>query len=228
MKTMAAFLLALALAVSTGWASDPLPARGVLVLAVKGGLKVSTDGKKFERARSGQRYSEGAIFRTSSGHADLFFRRIGTMVRILPNSEVRMEKLEIHRNPQGILVKDTLLDLRKGRIITFVRVLFPESKFQVRTDLGIATVAGAGTGRYDIGANGRFVTAKSSSSALKVVIDGNERLIAPGEAYAAKSKKLQPLRPSEREILLIEADELEALAQQLTPPPAADELPPKK
>lgn len=224
----AMFLLALAMGMerfaqaATGGA---LPERDVLVLNSSGNLRVSMDGKKFKAARRGESYKEGAIFRASGGPADLFFRRIGTMVRLMPGAELEVEKLVWHRNAEGRIVKETVLDLRHGRVLTFVRVLFPESKFQVRTEAGLATVAGAGTGRYDIGANGRFVAAKSSSSALKVVVEGEERMVAPGEAYATKHKKLQPIRPSEREMMLIEADELEALAQQLTAPPSEDELP---
>lgn len=189
-----------------------------MVLKSEGFLKVAREGKKFERARRDREYGEGSVFRVTGGHADIFFRQIGTMVRLLPGAELRVETLKSQRKENGLIAKDTLLDLRAGRILTFVRVQFPESRFQVRTAKGLATVTGAGTGRYDIGAAGRFVTAKSSSSALKVVLDGNERYIAPGEAYATRNRKLEPIRPSKNELFLIQVDELEAMAQQLQTP----------
>lgn len=198
--------------------STPLPRRAAVVLATAGKLEVSLDGKTFHRAKKGEIFYEGAVFRTGrSGSADLFFRRIGTMVRLLPGSELELEKLQRKEGEKGISVNETILSLHKGRVFTFVRVLFPESTFQVRTEKGLATLKGSGTGRYDIAANGRFVTGKSSRSSLKVIVEGEERIIAPGELFNIRDKKVTPLAPSESESLLLEMDELQRLAEVLAP-----------
>ncbi len=234
MKTKIQLLLALlffsqaALTPAAPAVSEALPPRVVIVLAVDGKLEASTDGKKFHRVRKGATLSEGTVVRVEgAGHADLFFRRIGTMVRLMPKTELKIETLKWRRNSEGVVVKDTTLDLRKGRVFAFVRVLFPESKFQVRTEMGLATLKGSGTGRYDIGADGRFVVGKSSRSSLKVIIDGNERVVDPGNIFNAREKRVSPLAPSDSEMLIIEIDELQSLAEQLTPAPTQDELPKK-
>ncbi len=204
--------------------NPPLAPRAALALSVAGRLEVSADGRKFKTAHQGDTFSEGSTLRLKgSGHTDIFFRRIGTMVRLMPKTELRIETLEQHYNPEGKVVKTTILDLKKGRVFAFVRVLFPQSRFQVKTVKGLGTLQGSGTGRYDIHANGRFVAGKSSRSSLKVIVEGEERSIEPGNVFNVSDGKTIPLAPSEAEMIVLQIDELERLAELLTPEPAANE-----
>lgn len=232
MKRLSSFLSVLLLlyvqeAAHPVFASDlpPLSPRVALALSVVGKLEVSADGKKFKAAHQGDTFSEGAILRVKgSGHTDIFFRRIGTMVRLMPRTQLKIDTLEQHYNPEGKVVKTTVLELKKGRLFAFVRVLFPQSKFQVKTENGLATLQGSGTGRYDIQSNGRFVAGKSSRSSLKVIVEGEERSIEPGNVFNSAEGKTIPLAPSEAELIVLQIDELQRLSELLTPEPAPNEL----
>jgi hypothetical protein len=197
-----------------------------LVLSVHGKCDYSEDGTTFTALKAGHVLKQGAVVRTGEGaRTDLFFRRIGTTVRLQSGTEVKLEKMARHLK-DGLPVMETLLDLRTGRIFTVVRSLVPGSTFEIRNAAGRSVVeGGGGKGRYIITADGTQVTDKDSVVPLKVIGETGVTVITPGKKFSAKDGKLFSLAAPEAVELLIDFDELDSLAEQLTPP---EELPKRK
>ncbi|MDB6038291.1 MAG: hypothetical protein JWM99_2132 [Verrucomicrobiales bacterium] len=189
-----------------------------VVLSVRGKCEYSDDGTTFAPLKTGHVFHQGSVVRTGSGaRTDLFFRRIGTTVRLQPETEVKLEKLDRHIK-DGMPVMQTLLDLHTGRIFTVVRSLVPGSTFEIRNAAGRSVVEGAGgKGRYIITADGTHVTDKDSVIPLKVIGETGVTVISPGQKFNSKEGKSFAVAPSETVESLIDFDELDSLAEQLTP-----------
>lgn len=160
-------------------------------------------------------FTQGMVVRTGAdSRVDLFFRRIGTTVRLQPETEIRLETMA-RRMEGGVPVMQTLLDLRKGRIFTVSRSLVPKSTFEIRNAAGRSVVEGCGGKcRYIVTADGSHVTEKNSVAPVKVVGENGVTLITPGMKLAAKDGKMLPLEAPESVKLLIEFDELDSLEEQ--------------
>jgi hypothetical protein len=197
-----------------------------VVLSVNGKCAYSEDGTTFAPLKAKQILKQGAVVRTGEGaRTDLFFRRVGTTVRLQSGTEVRLEKMARHVK-DGQPVMETLLDLRTGRIFTVVRALVPGSTFSIRNAAGQSVVEGGGSqGRYIITADGTHVAEKGSKAPLKVVGETGITVISPGMKFSAKEGKLLPLAPPEAVESMIVFDELDSLAEETTPP---EQLPKKE
>src|SRR5688572_29559253 len=190
------------------------------VLSVHGNCEYSADGATFTPLKAGHVFKQqGAVVRTGEGaRTDLFFRRIGTTVRLQPGTDVMIEKMTRSRK-DGMPVMETLLDLRKGRIFTVVRSLVPGSTFEIRNAAGRSVVeGGGGKGRYIITADGTHVTDKNSAVPLKVIGETGVTVITPGQKFNAKEGKVFPLDTPEAVQLLIDFDELDSLVEESAPP----------
>jgi hypothetical protein len=159
--------------------------------------------------------NQGAVVRTGAdSHVDLFLRRIGTTVRLQPDSEVKFEKMARHMS-NGVPVMETVLAVRAGRIFSVVRAPVPGSTFEIRNEAGRAVVeGGGGKGRYIITADGTHVTEKGSAVPLKVIGESGITVIGPGMKYSAKDGKVLPLETSVAEQFLIDFDMLDSLADR--------------
>ena len=219
----ACFVLFSAIAQNTS--GDP---RTVVVLAIEGKAFYGGPGEEANKPlRAGQVLYEGATVRAGRrSKVDLFLRQIGTTIRLMPVTLVEFDKLEKSLN-EGVVVKNTQIHLQRGEIYCYVRVLVPQSKFEVRNRIGLATVPGAGQGRYRIGADGTFYAGQKSPQPLRVtqVNDATAYIVKPGEVYRLETKKVAPMKASELEDMLHNLDELQSLATNLTHTPAPTELP---
>ncbi|MEO6033868.1 MAG: hypothetical protein ABIQ35_01305 [Verrucomicrobiota bacterium] len=190
-----------------------------LVLSVRGKCEFSEDGTTFTKLDKNHIFNQGAVIRTGKdASADVFFRRVGTTVRVQPNSEVKLEKMT-RQMKDGAAVLNTLLDLRRGRIFTVVRSLVEGSTFEIRNAAGRSVVEGApagGLGRYIITADGTQVADKSSNIPIKVIGDTGITVISPGQIFSAKDGKMLPVATPEKVVQLIEFDELHALAEKIS------------
>jgi len=159
-------------------------------VSVRGKCEYSDDGTTFTELKSGHIFKQGDVVRTGeNARADLFFRRIGTTVRLQSGTEIKLETMT-RETKDGAPVMKTLLDLRKGRIFTVVRSLVPGSTFEIRNAAGRSVVeGGGGKGRYIITADGTHVTEKGSVVPLKVIGETGVTVIAPGMKYSAKEGK---------------------------------------
>jgi len=164
------------------------------------------------------------VVRTAGGaRTDLFFRRIGTTVRLQSGTEVKLEAMTRHTKDSRPVL-ETLLDLRTGRIFTVVRALVPGSTFEIRNAAGRSVVeGGGGQGRYIITADGTHVTEKGSVAPLKVIGETGVTVITPGMKFSAKAGKVFSQDPPEAVASLIVFDELDSLGEETYPP----ENPPK-
>ena len=185
-----------------------------VVLSARGNCFYSQSGGSFVPLKAKQVLKEGAVVRIGAeSRSDIFFRRIGTSVRLQPGTEMVLEKMQRHLQ-DGTPVMETLIHLRTGRIFTVVRSFVPGSTFEVRNAAGLAIVEGGGeNGRYIITANGTHVADKSSRLPLKVIRETGVTVITPGQTFLAKEGKLLPQAPSEAVLSLIEFDELHTLAE---------------
>jgi hypothetical protein len=187
-----------------------------VVIAVKDQCEFSEDGTTFKKLKVNQVLFQGAVVRTGgSARADLFFRRIGTSVRVQPDSVVRFESMT-HSTKDDVRQMNTLLELKKGRIFTVVRSLIAGSTFEIRNAAGRAVVEG-GSGRYIITADGTQIADKASAVPLKVIGDTGITMVAPGQVFRAKEGKMQPVEAPDAVLTLIEFDELQATADAANP-----------
>ncbi len=168
-----------------------------IVVRVSGKCEYSEDGTTFRAVKVNNVFKEGVTFRTAvNSRLDMFFRRIGTSVRLQEGTEVKLEKLERHLK-EGTPQMETLLDLRAGRIFTVVRALVPGCTFEINNAAGRSVVEGGGAeGRYIITADGTHVTEKHSTTPLKLIRETGVTVIAPGMRYDAKEGKTFSLRHS--------------------------------
>lgn len=187
------------------------------VINTKGKCEYSEDGATFAVLTTGHILKQGAVVRTGEGaRTDLFFRRIGTTVRLQSSTEIRLEKMSRHIK-DGSPVMETLLDLRTGRIFTVVRSLVPGSTFEIRNAAGRSVVeGGGGKGRYIITADGTHVTDKNSVVPLKVIGETGVTIITPGQKFNTKDGKVLPLETPETVDWLIDFDELDSMAEKLS------------
>lgn len=187
-----------------------------LVLSLGEDATGDRDGNGFKKLTAGEVLTLGAVIRSgNAGAMDLFLRRWGTTVRLMPDTELALDKMS---RREGILVPAmrTHLDLRQGRIFCFIRIPVPESEFQVKTKAGRTILNSAGAGRYDIRADGTIVAGNGSFRQLQFVTERGVVTIEPGQKFVPEKGQLVPAAPSDVEILMIQMDQLTALAEKLS------------
>jgi hypothetical protein len=207
--------------------SDIHQKRLAIVLAVKGDATYTVGTVQDAKIRPGLSLPEGARIVTSRrGTVDLYFRQIGTFFRLTPNTDLTLEKLD-KRFTDGVVIKETVARLDKGRILTRARVLVPDSVFEVKTKSLVFSVPDAGVGRYDIRANGTVVVGKKSQLPLHVVDvpAGGTNVVSPSQTFDSKDHRAEMAKPEALDELMRELTELDDLAEALTPPPRPEELP---
>lgn len=184
-----------------------------------------------KEAKSQFSFHQGAIVRTGeNARVDIFFRRIGTTVRLQQSTEIKLEKMS-RSTKNGLPVLETLLDLRQGRIFTVARSLVEGSILEIRNAAGRAVVecGPAGSmGRYIITADGTQVADQSSVLPLKVVCEKGITVVLPGHKFDSKEGKMLALETPEKVLTLIEFDELHALAEGTNPPGETKPVLPQK
>ncbi len=186
-----------------------------IVISVNGKCEYSEDGTHFAGFKADHIFKQGDVIRTGEkSRTDIFFKRIGTTVRLQAGTEVKLEKMERHMQG-GIPAMDTLVALHTGRIFTVVRSLVLGTTFEIRNAAGRSVVeGGGGEGRYIITADGTHVTDQNSTVPLKHIGETGITIITPGMKFSAKDGKMLPLAASHEVELLIDIDELHSLAEQ--------------
>jgi hypothetical protein len=185
-----------------------------VTLSPIGKCDYSTNGVVFDKLLQGQLLEQGAIIRTSQdAHADLFFRRTGTIVRLQPDTEIKIEKMSVTMKGDLPFVH-TLLDLHSGRIFTVVRSEVADSVFEIRNAAGRSVMEGSGTGKYIITADGSQVSAEGSDIPLKLMGQNGITIISAGQQFAPKDGKMLPLDTGLWVKDLIQLDELQSIMQE--------------
>jgi hypothetical protein len=123
-----------------------------VVLSVHGNCKVSNDGRKFRDLRKNAELGEGVTIRTgSSGTADLFLKRMGTTVRLKPNSEITLNRTEQTKDERHEL--NTIVNVRKGKMLTVVHANVPGSSLDIKNAAGKSLTDTLAGGRYMVSAD---------------------------------------------------------------------------
>jgi hypothetical protein len=196
--------------------ADNAAAPDAVTTSVLGPCEYSDNGVTFNRLTKGQILEQGTTIRTGTeAHADLFFRRTGTTVRLQASTDIKLEKMTL-TTENGLPLVQTLLDLRSGRIFTVVRSEVVGSTFEIRNAAGRAVVKGSGVGRYIITADGTHVTATGSVIPLKVIGENGITVVAAGQQFDPKDGKALAASPSYWVKEMIELDELQAITEAST------------
>jgi hypothetical protein len=193
------------------------PVPQAVVLSVNGPCQYSLDNNKTNNLKAGDVLNEGAIIHTGKkARVDLFLRRLAITVRVTSETDLALEKMAKYAKDDAI-VMETILDLRAGQIFCFVRGLVPNSRFEVKHASGRSIVAGEGSGGFEIRADSPVVTQRTSFIPLKVISEKSVSVTAPGEKSDGKEGKTIQLAPTATEDTLMQLDELQALAELLSP-----------
>jgi hypothetical protein len=215
--------------VNAGWwqEKDDSDPRSAAVLMLEGTAE-STMGGVTKPVALGMLVPPGTTLQTGTkSEMVLFFRQIGTMVRLRPNTTLVLELMTKFMK-DGVLLKETVLELKEGEMMCVVRVLDEHSRFEVKFPGYVAAFDGAGFGRFDLNAKGTVLVGRKSERPFRVTSIGNANgavIVPPGhflsrtnrQVVAASQHVLDELRPK--------LDVLENLAKALTPPPRPEERP---
>jgi hypothetical protein len=161
------------------------------VVAVHGGVELSTDGSSWAPVKRGQNLREGAVIRTTGTSAvDLDLGRNGSNLRLLPNTTVALAALTYEETGVETIV-NTQIDLRAGRVLGHVQKLSAASKYEVRTPKVVAGIRGT---RYDISAEGKVVVAEGSVVVVAYRDDGSTitRVVNANEVFTPASGVVTP------------------------------------
>lgn len=143
-----------------------------LAVDVSGSCKVSTDGKKFHSLKPNAELPEHAVVRTGpSGTADLFIRRMGTTVRLQPDSEIVLDR---SKRPGEVT---TSIEVRKGDLLTVVYTSIEGSKLVVKNSAGQVLHGDVAGHRFNVAADSIHL-AGSEKLASEINGDANEKMAA--------------------------------------------------
>jgi len=113
----------------------------VLIQAVHGSATYSSAGQTLP-LKENLVLSRGAVLKTENeATVDLVLQYSGTVLRLLPNSTLRFDKLN-KENAGEEIITETSLNLTAGSIVGSQRKLAIPSTFQVNTPNGVATIKG--------------------------------------------------------------------------------------
>jgi hypothetical protein len=195
--------------------SDANNRRNLDILFLHGECLYSEGPLGFHTMETHRTLHEGAVVQTGKNSwCDLFIRRAGTLVRVGPETQMKIARLS-QGAQNGFPTYDTLLVLPHGRLYTIARAMAPSSTVEIRDGIGRSVIEVGGLGDYMISApTADDPSEKLTVTPLRVVSQNGTTLIAPGESYTAKDGSAFSLVPSAWEMNLIHLDDLELEADK--------------
>ena len=162
----------------------------VFVQAVSGSVQYSVDGAAWKTLVVDALVPAGATIKTSAASTvDLLLRYNGSVLRLTPNSKLRLEKL-VAQNTGEETITDTRFNLLEGILIGSQRKLHAPSKLQVATPGATATIHGT---EYVINANGA-VSVLSGEVSVNYNLPGNggdiKVTLLPGQTFDPATGKV--------------------------------------
>ena len=110
---------------------DKNPPVSAIALDVQGSCKFSLDGKKFHDLKNNTELPRKATVKTgSSGHAELFVKRMGATIRLEPNSEIKLERFQ--QIGKEHIDLNTKVQVVKGKAITVIHANVPGSSLDLK------------------------------------------------------------------------------------------------
>lgn len=151
MKTFFIVLLSMTLVGLCSAESNKTSSQGMLVSACSGDVDTMDSNGRWTPVTPGTVLIEGSVLRTGSkAAADLLLQYNGSVLRLVSDSEMRVEKL--HRADTGLgMVTDTHLKVIRGELIGSQRKLHKPSILQIDTPQGQAFIRGT---EYVVNAQG--------------------------------------------------------------------------
>lgn len=106
-----------------------------IVLDAQGDCTVSNDGQNFRPLKKTAELGQGVTIRTAgSGSADVFLKRMGSTIRIKPNSEVFLNRTIAKKDQQSEL--NTAVEVRKGKMLAVLHKNVPGSSLDIKNAAG--------------------------------------------------------------------------------------------
>jgi len=141
----------------------------ITIKAVSGEVLSCSNGIVFQMVHAGDTIDRGTVLKTGTDStADLILQDSGTVLRMLPESELKFSHLT--KQPAGEqIVTDTGLKLIKGSIIGAQRKLAVPSHFDIATSKNVATIVGT---EYVVNASGA-VTVLEGQVSINFNLPGN-------------------------------------------------------
>jgi hypothetical protein len=122
-----------------------------VVRAIRGTASYSEQGGEYQALRVGKVLGPGAYVKTSpSSQVDLFLDENGPVVRLLSDTTLGLDQLEVDRTGVDVIIL-TQLNLTAGTIQGSVKPLHDASRYEVKTPFGVAGIRGT---EYQISADG--------------------------------------------------------------------------
>ena len=151
MKSVLVALAILGLASSSFAVGGKMSSPDIVVTAVQGTVEFTDASGRWTQVTPGVRLPEGARLRTTQqATADLLLQYNGSVFRLAPDSEMRVERLK--RSDTGLgMVTDTRLLVDRGSLIGSQRKLHKPSVLEIVTPNGGAIIRGT---EYVVNAQG--------------------------------------------------------------------------
>jgi hypothetical protein len=136
------------------------------VRGIRGTANYSTGGGGWSAVRVGTILKAGDTVKTDpNSSVDLDMKENGEMVRVTPDTTLRIDKLTKDKTGADTVI-ETQLDLKNGRILGRVNKMAAASKYEVKIPTGVVGIRGT---RYDISASG--IVRISAGQAVVVTVD---------------------------------------------------------
>ncbi len=179
---------------STGFAQ--IQAGQILIQGTHGTVKYSTGDTAWRVLEPGTVLGRGAVIRTGADStADLILQYNGTVLRMIPNSELGLEKLDKELTGQDVIT-ETSLRLQSGGVVGSQRKLAKPSIFAINTPSGTATIRGT---EYLVRADGA-VTVLSGTVTVNYNLPGGggsvKVSVAAGFSFDPATGQVVPTTPA--------------------------------
>ena len=177
----------------------------VLVQEVQGAATFSTGGK-FKPLHKNTTLAHGAVIKTDAGaKVDLLLHSSRTALRLMPNSELRVNKLTTE--PAGeVAITESDLTLVSGSLVGVQRKLASPSKFQIKMASGVATIVGT---EYLVRADGA-VTCLSGSVEVNFNLPGGggsiHVVVPAGYSFDPATGQVVPTSPAFLQNIIADVD----------------------
>jgi hypothetical protein len=123
-----------------------------VVLDVQGDCQVSNDGTNFRILKKSAELGDNVTIRTGAqGSADVFLKRMGTTVRLKPNTEISLNRVSKKKDERHELA--TTVDVRKGKMLAVVHSNVAGSSLEIKNAVGKKLTDTTAGSRYMVSAD---------------------------------------------------------------------------
>jgi hypothetical protein len=199
-------ILAAVLVNSLAVANAEIQSGQVLVQAVHGSATYSVSGGQTLPVKENLVLTRGSTIKTSpDATVDLILQYNGTVLRLMPQSMLKFDKLNQEAAAEGAIT-ETSLNLVSGSILGSQRKLATPSTFQVNIPGGVATIKGT---EYLVRADGAVIVL-SGSVQVNYNLPGNggsvKVSVAAGFSFNPATGKVVPTSPGDLHNIIADID----------------------